>query len=107
MVEQELQPELLHEQWSLIKKASKMADLQEIRQVQEKFVQRFHFKHPAVKGMYRFMDSFMVSESQAASEMVASEKAGSDVSSEHFMDVTGPFTQSGLHGQDALVQEQK
>ena len=49
----------------------------------------------------------MVSESQAASEMVASEKAESDVSSEHFMDVSGPFTQSGLHGEDALVQEQK
>jgi hypothetical protein len=54
--------------------------------------------------MYRFMDSFMVSESQAASEMVASEKAGSDVSSEHFMDVSGPFTQSGLHGEDALFK---
>ena len=49
----------------------------------------------------------MVSESQAASEMVASEKAGSDVSSEHFMDVTGQFTQSGLHGQGELVQRKK
>ena len=107
MVEHELQPELLQKQWSLIKKASKMADLQGIRQVQEKFVQRFHFKHPAVKGMYRFMDSFMVSESQAASEMVASEKAGSDMSSEHFMDVSGQFTATELHGEDAVVQEQK
>ena len=84
-----------------------MADLQEIREVQEKFVQRFHFKHPAVKGMYRFMDSFMVSESLAASETVVSDKAGSDVSSEHFMDTTGPFTATELHGDDALVQEQK
>jgi hypothetical protein len=102
MVKKELQPEFLQKQWSLIKKASKMADLQEIRQIQEQFVQRFHFKHEALKGMYRFMDNFMVSESQAASEMAAS-----DVSSEHFMDVTGPFPQSGLHGQEALVQEQK
>jgi hypothetical protein len=107
MVEKELQPELLQKQWSLIKQASKMADLQEIREVQEKFVQRFHFKRSAVKGMYRFMDSFMVSESQAASEMVASEKAASVVSSEHFMDVSGPFTATELHGEDALVQEPK
>ena len=49
----------------------------------------------------------MVSKSEAASEMVASEKEASEVSSEHFMDVTGPFTHSGLHGEDALVQEQK
>ncbi len=49
----------------------------------------------------------MVSESQAASEMVASEKACSDVSSEHFMDVSGPFTATELHGEDALVQQQK
>ena len=88
-------------------KASKMADLQEIRQIQEKFVQRFHFKHPAIKGVYRFMDNFMESKSQAASVTVASDMEDSDVSSEHFMDVTGPFTHSGLHGQDALVQEEK
>ena len=72
MIEEELQPDLLHEQWSLIKKASLMADLQEIRQIQEKFVQRLHFKHAALKGMYRFMDNLMVSESQVASEMAAS-----------------------------------
>ena len=92
----------------LIKKASKMADLQEIRQVQEKFVQMFHFKHAAVKGMFRFMDNFMVAESQASSLHGFTDKAASDVSSEHFVE-TDPalFTQGGLHGDEPLVQEPK
>jgi hypothetical protein len=112
MAEQEIQPELLHEQWTLIKKASKMADLQEIRQVQEKFVQMLHFKHAAVKGMFRFMDNFMVTESQAASKEASShgftDKAASDVSSEHFMETDERlFTHSELHGNAPLAQGPK
>ena len=112
MVEDELQPDLLQKQWMLIKQASQMADLEEIRQVQEKFVQMFHFKHAAIKGMFRFMDNFFVSESQAASVESSlrgfTDKAASDVSSEHFME-TDPalFTHSGLHGDEPLVQGPK
>ena len=75
MIEKGLQPELLLQQRTLVK-ASKDKD------VQIKFMQRFHFKHGSLKGIRRFMDNFMVSESQAISE-----QALSDVSSEHFMDV--------------------
>ena len=108
MVEEELQPELLHEQWTLIKKASKMADLQEIRQVREKFVQMFHFKHAALKGMFRFMDNFTVAESQAASVPALSDQAASEVSSEHLMATDERlFTHSGLHGDAPLVQGPK
>jgi hypothetical protein len=89
----------------------------EIRQVQQKFVQMFHFKHAAVKGMFRFMDDLQHYQTFNKESLVASEeaslhgftdKAASDVSSEHFMETDSAlFTQSGLHGSAPLVQEPK
>ena len=97
--EKDLEPELLREQWSLVRKASELGNLQEMKEVQQKFPQLFHFKHAALKGLFRFMGSF--NDGQVDSELC------SDVSSEHFMDATGPFTASGLHCADVLIQEQK
>jgi hypothetical protein len=54
--EKDLPAELLKEQWELIREASQLGDLQEMRKTQEMFVQRFHFKHAAIQGMFRFMD---------------------------------------------------
>ena len=103
--EKDLQPELLQEQWSLVCKASEMGDLQRMREIQEKFLQRFHFQHEAVKGLFRFMNDLQHYETFNKDASV--EKAESDVSSEHFTESAGPFTASGLHGADALIQEQK
>ena len=76
-----------------------------MKEVKEKFIQRFHFQHAAVKGMFRFMDD--PQHHQTFNKDASDDKADSDVSSEHFMDTTGPFTASGLHGADVLIQEQK
>ena len=42
----------------------------------EAFIQRFHFRHPALQGMVRFMDNFMNPD-------LADD--ASDVSSKHFV----------------------
>jgi hypothetical protein len=103
--EQDLHYDLHKEQWSLIRKASELGSLQDMKEVKEKFIQRFHWQNPAVKGLFRFMDDLQ--HYQTFNKDTSDEKADSDVSSEHFMDAVGPFTASGLHGETALVQEQK
>ena len=85
--EKELQPELLKEQWSLIREASELGNLQEMKVVQQKFVQRFHFKHGAVQGMFRFMDDLQHYEAfnpSASKDAVDIPVADSDASSEHY-----------------------
>ena len=75
-----------------------------MKEVKEKFVQRFHFQHEAVKGTLRFMDDLQ--HYQTFNKDASVEKSDSDVSSEHFNDTVGPFTATGLHGADVLIQEQ-
>jgi hypothetical protein len=53
--EEELGFPLLQEQWKLIVRASELEDLQSNRKVREAFIQRFHYKHDALKGLFRFM----------------------------------------------------
>ena len=89
----------------MVRKASELANLQSMGTIKEKFVQRFHWQHAAVKGMFRFMDDLQ--HYQTFNKDTSVEKAGSDVSSEHFMNTVGPFTASGLHGADVLIQEEK
>ena len=85
--EKDLDNQLLQEQWSLIRKASELANLQDMREVKEKFVQRFHYKHEAVKGLFRFMDDLQHYQTHNPDASVEkAEKADSDVSSEHFED---------------------
>ena len=91
--EQDLHYDLHKEQWALIRKASELGGLQDMKEVKVKFAQRFHFKNPAVQGMLRFMDD--IQHYQTFNPDASDDKA-SDVSSEN-------FTASGLHG-DALVQ---
>ena len=55
--------------------------------VKERFIQRFHYKHEAVKGLFRFMNElqhYQVHNPDTSVEKA--EKAESDVSSEHFED---------------------
>jgi hypothetical protein len=83
----------LKEQWGLIRKASELGNLQDMKEVKEKFVQRFHWQHAAVKGMLRFMDDLQ--HYQTFNKDASGEKADSDVSSKHFQDVNmGTLIQS-------------
>jgi len=91
--EKDLWNELHKEQWGLIRKASELGNLQDMKEVKEKFVQRFHWQHAAVKGMLRFMDDLQ--HYQTFNKDASEEKADSDVSSEHFMDANmGTLIQS-------------
>ena len=95
--EQDLHYDLHKEQWALIRKASELGGLQEMKEVKVKFAQRFHFKNPAVQGMFRFTLGWINDIPDASDQKAdASDDKASDVSSEN-------FTASGLHG-DALVQ---
>ena len=100
--EKDLEPEILKEQWGLIRKASELGNLQDMKEVKEKFVQRFHWQHAAVKGMLHFMDDLQ--HFQTFNKDASVEKADSDVSSEHFMDANmGTLIQS----MRPSVQEEK
>ena len=82
--EKKLDAELLKEQWALIRKASELGNLEDTKEVKEKFIQRFHWQHSAVKGLLRFMDDLQ--HYQVHNPDASVEKADSDVSSEHFED---------------------
>ena len=58
-----------------------------MREVKEKFIQRFHYKRDALKGLFRFMDDLQHYQVHNPDTLVEkAEKADSDVSSEHFED---------------------
>jgi hypothetical protein len=84
--EQDLGFPQLQEQWTLIRKGSELEDLQNMRSIKQSFIQRFHYKHDALKGLFRFMtdlqhyQTFNKDTSEEKEEKA--EKADSEVSSE-------------------------
>jgi hypothetical protein len=86
--EQDLHYPQLQEQWTLIRKASELEDLSDNRKVKEAFIQRFHYQHDALKGLFRFMTdlqhykTFNQDTSDETEEKAEAERKDSDVSSE-------------------------